>query len=225
MSTPLKTLKISFFSFAALTLGLLFSSASFNDIAAQEALLTYGKPFNIQNLYGNGTYLETCGHADKCSSSTMYTVTTNTSKDRVGENTATWAIISVDGRPKGAKVKFGDIVYIKNLFGEGTYLETCGAAEKCSSTTMYTVTTNKSRDRAGAKTAMWQIVPEYSNRNGEVIRQGESVYLKNMYGNGTFLDSCGNADACSSTTKYDVTTNTARDRAGAKTAMWAFYRF
>ncbi len=187
---------------------------AYSGLSAQT--LRYGGAYHIKNLYGGGTYLDTCGHASKCSSSTKYNVSTSTSKNR-DSGSGIWTIESAQG--KSGPVSFGDVIYLKNKYGGGTYLDSCGHASACSSTTKYNVTTNASRDRAGQRTGQWVLVSA-SGKTG-TVSASDAVHIKNLYGGGTYLDTCGTT-RCSDYTKYAVTTNSSPDRYGDRTGIWAF---
>lgn len=140
--------------------------------------------------------------------------------DRDGVGTGIWKIISVDQKPEGTPVKVGDSVYLKNLYSEGTYLDTCNTAT-CSNTTKYDVSTSTSQTRDGSGTGTWKIISFFQKPDGTLVKVGDLVHLKNKYGEGTYLDTCGTA-TCSNTTRYDVSTSTSATRDGSGTGTWTF---
>lgn len=233
----MKTTPRNFFILCLMALSILFNkelNASFTNkniaksntalsasLNIQGQPLKYGDRYYIKNIFGGGTYLETCG-AGKCASGTKYSVTTNAEPDRFGHNTGTWIIVSASGKGEGKDVLIGDFVYLKNVYGGGSYLETCGAG-KCASSTRYNVTTNTraNANRDGHNTGKWEIVSGKGAGRGSQVRTDDFVHLKNTFGGGTYLDTCGNG-ACSCNTRYNVTTNTQANRGGEKTGLWTF---
>jgi len=95
----------------------------------------------------------------------------------------------------------GDTVYIKNMYGGTSYLDSCGGAS-CASSTKWGVYTNNGIRGA---TSQWSV--ESTSGSG-AIAFGETVYLKNLYNSGgyTYLDSCGGA-SCAGSTKWSVYTS------------------
>ncbi len=183
------------------------------------ASLKYGDRYYIKNSYGNGSYLETCGHAT-CVNGTKYNVVTHTEPNRGGHNTGTWIIQSASGKRTGAPVLVGDIIYLKNVYGGGTYLETCGFGS-CTNGTTYNVVTHTEANRGGQNTGKWKIVTATASAIGSQVTTNTPVYLKNMHSTGSYLDTCGHG-SCTSGTKYNVTTNKQANRGGHNTGKWSF---
>jgi len=180
-------------------------------------VLKYGDKVHLQNGYTSwqGGYLDTCGLAD-CGGN-RYNVSTSGSIDRAGQSTGTWEITSVTGKAVGSEVLTGDVIYLRNLYSEGTYLDTCGHAD-CGGN-KYKVSTSPAKDRA-AGTGRWRLFAESSSLADSKVREGDLIHLLNGYDdwNGGFLDTCGNADCGGN--KYNVSTSGYIDRAGQGTGTW-----
>ncbi len=185
-------------------------------LASQTGTLTYGAPYYIRNQYGPGSYLDTCGHAT-CTSGTKYGVVTNEQPNREGSETGTWVPMSANGKQNGEPIRSGDIVYLKNVYGGGTYLDSCGHAS-CTAGTKYGVCTNENPNRGNENTGQWQIIG-INKSTGQTLSANDKVYLKNIYGGGTYLDTCNTAE-CTAGTLYGVVTHQEANRGGAGTGTW-----
>ena len=120
--------------------------------------LKYGQYVHIQNAYADwASYLDTCGGAS-CGGN-RYNVSTSVSPDRAS-GTGTWEIISASGKAGGSPVLVGDSLHLKNKYGTGSYLDTCGGAS-CGGN-KYNVSTSSSPDRvSGSGTGTWRFVETY----------------------------------------------------------------
>jgi len=189
--------------------------------------LKYGDTYHIKNVYGGGSYLETCGYGT-CTDGT-YNVTTHIQPNRYNENTGSWTIESPTGKSSGTEVMMGDIVYLKNVYAEGSYLETCGYGTctdgtgygTCTDGTLYNVTTHAQSNRDRGTTAKWQIISATGAANGTKVTLADRVYLKNVYGGGSYLETCGHG-SCTDGTLYNVTTHTQPNRSNENTGTWSF---
>ena len=181
----------------------------------------YGLEYHIKNSYGGGSYLDTCGVAS-CSTTGRYSVVTDSLPDRVGAGTGMWRLESASGKAKGSNVLIGDVVHIRNLYAEGSYLDTCGGAS-CSTTTQWGVYTDSQPDRAGVGTGKWTVVSAAGKANGSQLLSSDVVHLRNMYSTGSYLDACGGT-TCATTTKYGVMTDSQPNR-DAGTGLWSFIPF
>jgi hypothetical protein len=180
----------------------------------------YGERYHVLNGYAGGTYLDTCGHAN-CSGTTKYNVTTSSMKDRDGVGTGFWSLESAAGKAPGAVLAIGDTVHLRNMYAAGSYLDTCGHA-RCTSQTMYGVCTDSGRDRAQG-TGQWVVESATGAAPGTPVSIGDRIHLKNRYGSGSYLDTCGHGQ-CTSSTKYEVVTNGRADREGQGTGVWSFVK-
>ena len=184
--------------------------------AKAECPLEYGNRYYIQNGYNNWeSYLDTCGGAS-CGGN-MYRVITSSNPDRAASGTGTWEIISASGKPAGSPVLIGDKMHLKNLYGPGSYLDTCGG-DSCGGN-MYDVSTSSSTNRA-SKSGTWEIISASGKPVGSVVYTMDPIYLKNLYGSGTYLDTCG-AGSCGDCAKYDVSTSSKMNRA-ENSGTWRF---
>ncbi len=178
-------------------------------------VLKYGDKVHLQNGYDDwkGGYLDTNGHAS-CGGN-KYEVSTADSPTR-GSGTGTWEILSATGKSAGAEVLSGDVIYLRNLYGESTYLDTCGHAS-CGGN-KYQVSTSPGKDRATG-TGRWRVFAESSSPDDSKVRVGDLIHLLNGYNdwNGGFLDTCGGGPTGG---KYDVSTSSYLDRANRGTATW-----
>ncbi|MEV4970274.1 hypothetical protein [Streptomyces scopuliridis] len=183
--------------------------------------LKYGDRIHLQNAYSNwgGGYLDTNGHST--ANGGVYGVSTADSPNR-GAGTGTWEIASADGKAAGTPVASGDLVTLRNLYSNGSYLDTNGhaAAEQKKAGAKYDVSTAKSADR-GTGTAEWRIFAQTSDPQDTNVHIGDTIHLWNVYGgNGGFLETNG---AGPTGGKYDVCTNAYYNRA-ASVADWRVSR-
>ena len=119
--------------------------------------LVSGDEIYLQSMYGSANYLDVCD-GTSCVTGTTYAVQTSSTKQRDGLS-GTWTVTKADG--SSGNVIFGDELYLKNMYGVGTYLDTCGYATDggCSSSSYTYVSTNTQSNRGGAHTATWTILP------------------------------------------------------------------
>ncbi|MFD6987275.1 hypothetical protein [Streptomyces sp. NPDC059943] len=166
-----------------------------------------------------GGYLDTNGHSD--ASGSVYGVSTAESPTR-GPGTGTWEVASANGKATGTPVASGDLVTLRNLYGNGSYLDTNGpaAAEQKKVGAKYDVLTAKGADR-GTGTAEWRIFAQTSDPLDTNVHIGDTVHLWNVYGgNGSFLETNGGGPVGG---KYDVCTNAYYNRA-VNVADWRISR-
>ncbi|WP_437817647.1 hypothetical protein [Sorangium sp. So ce1078] len=180
-------------------------------------VLKYGDKIHIQNGYQNwqGGYLDSCNQS---TTGIKYDVSTSDTPTRAA-GTGTWEIISATGKPSGADVLSGDVIYLKNLYGgDGGYLDACGNASPAPC--IYQVGTAAQQDRAGIGTAKWKVLAKSSYPGDKKVRELDVVHFFNTttHNNapGGFLDTYGGAIG----NKYDVVTGAYADRAGQATGSW-----
>ncbi|MFE5815866.1 hypothetical protein ACFQ6S_21045 [Streptomyces sp. NPDC056479] len=184
--------------------------------------LKYGDRVHLQNGYGNwgGGYLDTNGASSDAGA--KYGVSTADSPTRAA-GTGTWQILSATGKADGTNVVSGDLVHLRNLYGnDGGYLDTNGAAsaEQKNAGGKYNVSTSKDKDRAPG-TGRWRIFAQSSAPADQNVRAGDVVHLFNAYGdNGGFLETNGRGPGGG---KYDVCTNAYYNRSG-NVGDWKLHR-
>ncbi|MFD8691396.1 hypothetical protein [Streptomyces sp. NPDC059651] len=193
------------------------TTGSFTASAAgpQAVDLTYGSNILLQNQYGgNGGYLDTNGVSSQPGAT--YNVNTNQTPNSRGPATSVWKVLSATGKTSGARVTSGDVIYLVNQYGNGTYLDTNGVSARSGAKYMVSATSTKDR---GTGTGKWHIFGKTSSPTDGHIRTDDIVNLLNDYGsaNGGFLDTNGGANQ--SGAKYDVVTSHYTDR-GAGTGSW-----
>jgi subtilisin family serine protease len=191
----------------------------YNDISAVPLKLKYGQYVHIQNGYANwASYLDTCGNAF-CAGN-RYNVSTSSSPNRAG-GSGTWEIISTSGKAVGSPVLVGDSVHLKNKYGPGSYLDTCGSSF-CGGGNRFNVSTSSIPDRASGS-GTWEIISASGKAVGSPVLTWDSVHLRNKYGHGPgfYLDTCGLA-SCGGN-KYNVSASTNPDRgSGSGSGTWRF---
>jgi len=151
---------------------------------------------------GGGTYLETCNWGT-CAGGYQVSTTTRATFDGLS---GTWLIEGGTGC-----VKYGDNIFIKNMYHPGTYLDVCGSGS-CGSG--FPVSTTGSTGRDG-RSGTWIV----SGGSGCVNRE-DTVYLKSGSSGGAYLDVCGNA-TCGRGTTYAVSISASNRRAGYS-GSWQF---
>ncbi|MFF4749978.1 hypothetical protein ACWD5R_08065 [Streptomyces sp. NPDC002514] len=183
--------------------------------AAAVGELTYGSDILLQNQYGgDGGYLDTNGHSSQ--QGATYDVSTNQTPNSRGPATSVWKIVSATGKADGTRVTSGDVIYLINQYGSGTYLDTNGHSTRQGA--KYEVSTTVTKDR-GPGTGKWHIFGRTSSPTDGNIRTDDIVHLLNDYGsaNGGFLDTNGHSSRQGA--KYDVSTSHYTDR-GTDTGSW-----
>lgn len=176
-------------------------------------VLKYGDKVHLQNGYASwkGGYLDTNGHATD--SGAKYGVSTASTPTR-GALTGTWEIISAEGKAAGTQVLSGDLIHLRNLYGnDGGYLDTNGhaTAEQKTAAAKFNVLTATTKDRAGQATGSWRIFAQTSAPTDQAVRENDIIHLWNAYGsNGGFLETNGLGPAGG---EYDVCTNAYLSRA------------
>jgi hypothetical protein len=183
--------------------------------AASGADLTYGSNILLLNQYLNdGGYLDTNGVSSQPGAT--YGVSTNQSPNSRGPATSVWKVVSAAGKAGGSPVISGDVIYLVNQYGSGTYLDTNGVSS--SQGAIYGVSATTTKDR-GPGTGKWHIFDKTSNPKDGGVRMEDVVHLLNDYNsaNGGFLDTNGVSSA--SGAKYAVSTSYYTDR-GAGTGSW-----
>ncbi|MBX4179034.1 hypothetical protein K3A88_31445, partial [Streptomyces geysiriensis] len=117
--------------------------------------LKYGDRIHLRNEYNNagGGYLDTNGHSS--AGGALYGVSTADTPTR-GPGTGTWEVGSAEGKAAGTPVESGDLITLRNLFKDGSYLDTNGhaSADQKKAGGKYDVHTAKTADR-GTGTAEW----------------------------------------------------------------------
>jgi hypothetical protein len=199
------------------------------DISDLVGALKDGSEVHLMNMYSTASYLDVCGTPASCGAHAMFAVSTNYDPDRANVKTGTWVIERLDG--SGALMA-GDEIYLKSAYAgtreysgqtySDSYLDVCLTAE-CSSGTLYNVITSAEKRRDG-DSGTW--IVEKKNGESGTIMPNDEIHLKNKFGDGSYLESCGynieggcSADATQS--RYDVSTNTMKDRCnGCGTATW-----
>jgi hypothetical protein len=118
-------------------------------------------------------------------------------------------------------ILYGGRFYLKNSYGQGTYLDTCGGF-KCEPTSRFNVVTSNARDRNDVGTGVWRVVTaqQPGPGDGEPVKIGDVIHLENLYGGGSWLDTCGGASAVSPSLVYNVGTSSEQDRSGKGTGSW-----
>ncbi|MFB7189094.1 hypothetical protein ACFCZT_28110 [Streptomyces sp. NPDC056230] len=183
--------------------------------AAAGSELTYGSSILLQNQYGgDGGYLDTNGRSAQ--SGATYDVSTNQTPNSRGPATSVWKVVSATGKVNGTRVTSGDVIYLVNQYGSGTYLDTNGRSTRQGA--KYEVSTTVTKDR-GPGTGKWHIFAKTSSPRDGHIRTDDIVRLLNDYGsaNGGFLDTNGRSTQQGA--KYDVSTSPYTDRATG-TGSW-----
>ncbi|MFB7495182.1 hypothetical protein ACFC09_10815 [Streptomyces sp. NPDC056161] len=200
-------------AFAAAAVSLAAPSTAAGAAAVGE--LTYGSDILLQNQYGgDGGYLDTNGRSGQ--QGATYDVSTNQTPNSRGPATSVWKVVSATGKASGTRVTSGDVIYLVNQYGSGTYLDTNGHSTRQGA--KYEVSTTVTKDR-GPGTGKWHIFGRTSSPTDGNIRTDDIVHLLNDYGsaNGGFLDTNGRSSQQGA--KYDVSTSHYTDR-GTGTGSW-----
>ncbi len=115
----------------------------------------------------------------------------------------------------GGPLKYGNTYHIQNAYSNwGSYLDTCDHAS-CGDN-LYNVSASATPTRASG-TGTWEILSASKKEAGSSVLFGDSVYLKNKYSSGSYLDTCGHA-SCGGNL-YNVSTSATPTRAPG-TGTW-----
>src|SRR5271166_3727506 len=137
---------------------------------------------------------------------------------------------------KGMQLQYGKWYHVGNFYqryhrgGSASYLDVKGPAS-CSSNFM-DVSTAAQKDRIGRGTGLWRLVHATlspgaaAKKPGDAVKTGDTFYLQNCFGSGSYLDVCGPCRACANNNKMDVSTSFVRHREGdgSKTSIWQIVR-
>jgi hypothetical protein len=187
--------------------------------------LKYGDRVHLQNGFSGwqGGYLDT--NAPSSDSGAVYQVSTTDTPTRGvdgrGMGSGTWEILSATGKNTGDLVLSGDVIYLRNLFGSGTWLDTNGHADATQKTAggKLNVLTSSAQDRAPGS-GRWRVTAKTSSPQDQSVRYNDVVHLWNLWGdNGGFLETNGGTTSIGG--KYDVCTNAYWNRSG-DVADWRF---
>ncbi|MDX3763828.1 glycosyl hydrolase family 95 catalytic domain-containing protein [Streptomyces sp. AK02-04a] len=184
-------------------------------IGLDRADLTYGSNILLKSQAGgNGGYLDANGHSAQ--EGALYGVSTSQIPNSRGSATSVWKVVSATGKANGTPVESGDVIYLINQYGNGTYLDANGFSTQPGA--KYDVSTTPTKDR-GPGTGKWHIFGATSYPTDGHIRIADIVHLLNDYGtaNGGFLDT--NGPSTLQGAKYDVSTTPTKDRAPG-TGSW-----
>ncbi len=153
--------------------------------------LRYGKWYHVKNKYipegaSGGTYLDVRGNPLVCSQN-YRDVSGSLTKDRIGQGTGLWRIISATvspgATPKGpnATVNNGDTLYLQNCFGVGGYLDVCGNCQGCPTNKLdVSASFVRHREGNGSKTSIWQVWRQFSGVN-DPLNEGDELFIRSMY--------------------------------------------
>ena len=112
---------------------------------------------------------------------------------------------------------YGDVIHLKNMYYEGSYLDTCGYPSEAHAGQTWDVSTTESKDRDKG-TGSWVVESAEGKEAGEVVvRHGDKIHLKNLYYEGSYLDTHGYSTHEGQT--WDVTTTESKDRDNG-TGIW-----
>ncbi|APR87531.1 hypothetical protein A7982_12880 [Minicystis rosea] len=154
--------------------------------AAQSAgsWLLYGHTYGLRNGYDDfsGGYLDTKGTG--CEDNKLCVSTATTPSRAAGSGS--WMLLSASGKPAGAPVEAGDLVYFKSLSdGDGGYLDTRKSACEDNRLCVSTATTSNRDQGSGT----WKVL-RIDGTNSGPIREYEDVRLQNGWKSfiGGYLD-------------------------------------
>lgn len=164
--------------------------------------ITYGSVIHLKNQLNNGGYLEVRGWvADKQIISQWYDsyiraiVLTHPKPNRL-LGSGSWEILSAVGTPIGEPVRWGDKVYLRNLYDDAGYLDTFEWVTSLAPFKRFQdmeigVFTARKPQRHGGTSGTWTLEsPE--GKQGAVTEQ-DKLYLKNNYNDWTlYLYAYGN---------------------------------
>jgi hypothetical protein len=175
-----------------------------DDNMMQMAMTKLGKCNAAKCYKKNGNIkLNSCSKK-KCRDCTECPTTTTTTTPAPTPNPTPYPTPNPTPSPTPPVVNHGDVVYVKNMYDQQSWLDSCGGGVSCASTSTYRVSTSSQMDRDGVGTGRWQI--RKVNGHSGNINHGDVVYIINQYSTPTFLDTCGGG-SCTSGTQWGVSTN------------------
>jgi hypothetical protein len=146
-------------------------------------ILHYGNKVYLQNGYSGweGAYLDTNGR-DNVSNSILH-VTTAGSATRDGLS-GTWKVIPTDSQRDQMEVRFGDRVYLQNLYSASAgYLDTNNRYPD----SLFKVSTTASMNRDNGS-GTWIVLSASGKVTGMPVQVNDPIYLQNVYGGAGYLD-------------------------------------
>ncbi|AYA42200.1 hypothetical protein HZS38_17965 [Xenorhabdus nematophila] len=149
-------------------------------------VILYGDVLHIKNEYGNGSYLDTYGHANSLGE--KYNVVTSVSPNR-DTGSGSWQILSAEGKSLGTAVCSSDIVFLLNSYlNNGGYLRVSGNAPSPELYNVYTA----DRPIYSLDTAIWHLFSDTTHEFDGKVREGNIIRLLNNFNQiqGGFLDTC-----------------------------------
>ncbi|OTA15089.1 hypothetical protein Xvie_01639 [Xenorhabdus vietnamensis] len=153
-------------------------------------IILYGDILHIKNMYANGSYLDTCGHATSLGE--KYNVLTSASPNR-DTGSGSWQILSAEGKSLGSEVYSGDTIFLLNFYqNNGGYLRVSGNAPSPELYNVYTA----DRPVHALDTAIWHLFSDTTHEFDGKVREGNIIHLLNNFNNvhGGFLDTCGHSN-------------------------------
>jgi hypothetical protein len=175
--------------------------------------------------YGSD-YLDMCGSSKCCSMFGCYAGIETTSNPNRSGDTGKWKIFTLAST--SPNVKYGDIVNIRTLSGNGEYLATCNNSTCCTKAeegcdkAVVALPPNSMSGNSGK----WVVESvDQSKSSGENVLYGDSINLKTFETSYSYLDICGDPKCCTGTATTDcvnsVQTATTANRNGGDTGKWS----
>lgn len=174
-----------------------------------DGTIRYNRFFYIKNKWSIGTWLGSCGITkDSCSYYSNLGV--GTYKDdaksytRTSTNNVQWEFVNKDN-PDKKFLEYNDVVTIR-LKSNDYYLVSCDL-NNCNGNAYLSVSLSKYNGPSqvfSGNSQYWKIVSS-ENKTGKV-RLGDNIKIINLYGNTSYLNSCGWSNICGQSRYYAVNT-------------------
>lgn len=164
-----------------------------NDAVASAASMKeirYGDVFYLQTQ--SKYFLNTCGPTRTCPGNGAYNVVISRTPDGDQASGAFTFVSNKMGGAIGEKVRYGDKLHIKNLYAQGTYLDTCGKDPICGG---LGVQTHVDPTRESADTATWKIINPADTTSSDAVNIFNKIYIQTQYDK-SYLVACGNYTDC-----------------------------
>ena len=143
--------------------------------------INYGDTIQLKNQL-NGLLLSSCGGASECPATSNATLRTDT----IAPTSQQWQIMSTSNIQSGTPVKYGDKIYLKNLYGNQELLASCGnIGTNCGLNVVV------GRNNPDIPSQTWTVQGMTTGTNVSV---GDTVQLMNGY-TAVVLSACGYFEA------------------------------
>ena len=185
--------------------------------------IKYGDSYYLKNLHSEGSYLAACGYSDTCTGGSYprnnAVSTYRKNNSYISENPerkrGKWVIkrCNIGSSPAGCSnaetLNYGDVFSLQMENSPKWYLVTC-SYRKCNSYGLLDVSVGKWLGKENSvmsgNAQYWKIISTDNPNQRGPVKKGDKIKLLNMWGPGTYLNTCGYIKYCGKGGVYAVNT-------------------